>query len=153
MLQSTQNKRERKVVNVYGPGILEWTRANASIASPASPSPDTRQRAISARVTPRFLALFLVFPEPVALGRGRQLVLLSGRLRFFLVLGGRTLRIISSLRDYDAISIARIRNERYKTTFLVATTSATDAVGELDGQLLRTFVRRCLGDMNQYEDK
>jgi len=57
------------------------------------------------------------------------------------------------LSDYDAISITRSRNERYKATILVATTSAFDAVGKLDGQLLRTFGRRFLVDMSQYEDK
>jgi hypothetical protein len=57
------------------------------------------------------------------------------------------------LRDYDAISITPIRNDRYKTTILVGTTSAFDAVGELDAQLLRTLAGRILGDMSQYEDK
>ena len=56
------------------------------------------------------------------------------------------------LGDYDAISITSSRNERYKTTILVGTTSAFDAIGELDAQLLRTLARRTLWDTNQYED-
>ena len=130
---------------------------NASSPSPASPSPDTRLRAISPRVTPRFLrlvaALFRVFLDPVDLGWNRRRNLCRGWLRFFLVIRVRTLRVSSRLRDYDAISITRSRNERCKTTILVGTTTAFDVVGELDGQLLRTFVRRFLGDMSQYEDK
>jgi hypothetical protein len=54
------------------------------------------------------------------------------------------------LRDYDAISITPIRNERYKTTILVGTTSAFDAVGELDRQLLRTFAGRTLITVGDY---
>jgi hypothetical protein len=119
---------------------------NASSPSPASPSPDTRLRAISTRVTPRFLrspaADFLAFPEPVALGWSRhgRLSLRRGWLRFSLVrvLKGRTFHGISRLRDYDAISVTAIRNERYKATILVGTTSAFGAIGELDAQGLRT---------------
>jgi hypothetical protein len=66
---------------------------------------------------------------------------------------GRALRSGFRLGDYDAISITRSRNERRKTTILVGTATAFDAVGELDGQLLRTFVRRILRDMSQHEDK
>ena len=50
----------------------------------------------------------------------------------------------SRLGDYDAISITCTRNERCKTTILVGTTSAFRALGELDGQLLRTLARRIL---------
>jgi len=74
-------------------------------------------------------------------------------LYLFRVRRGRALLSGFRLRDYDAISITRSRNERCKTTILVGTTTAFDVVGELDGQLLRTFVRRFLGDMTQYEDK
>jgi len=102
-----------------------------------SPSPARCVRAISPPVTPRFrhflAALFLVF-----LGWSRQV----NRLRFFLVLGGRTLRIIIGLRDYDAISVTRTRHEHCKTTVLATATSTFDAVGELDDQLLRTVCRR-----------
>jgi hypothetical protein len=119
---------------------------NASSLSAESPPSDTR--AISPLVTPRSLrclsTLFRVFRELVGFGS-------RGWLRFLLV--ARTLRIISRLRDYDAISVARSRNERYKTTVLGATTNAFDARGELDGQLLSTFARRCLANMSQYEDK
>jgi hypothetical protein len=66
---------------------------------------------------------------------------------------GRAILSGIRLRDYDAISITPIRNDRYKTTILVGTTSAFDAVGELDAQLLRTLAGRILGDMSQYEDK
>jgi len=51
---------------------------------------------------------------------------------------GRALLCAFRLGDYDAISKTSIRNERGKTTILVATTNAFRAVGELDGQLLRT---------------
>jgi len=51
----------------------------------------------------------------------------------------------SGLRDHDAISITRSRNERCNTTILAAATNAFDAVRELDRQLLRTIVRRILG--------
>ena len=51
---------------------------------------------------------------------------------------GRALLGAFRLRDYDAISKSSIRNERGKTTILLATTDAFRAVGELDGQLLRT---------------
>jgi hypothetical protein len=105
----------------------------------------------------------LVSPEPVALGCGcgfgwSRRLWQGGhrdRLCFILVrvIRGGTLRISFRLRDYDAISITPIRNERYKTTILVGTTSAFDAVGELDRQLLRTFAGRTLGNMSQYEDK
>ena len=83
----------------------------------------------------------------------RLVTILGICLCFSAVRRGRALLSGIRLRDYGAISIARSRNERYKTTFLVATTSAIGAVGELDGQLLRTLARRCLGDMSQYEDK
>jgi hypothetical protein len=68
---------------------------------------------------------------------------------------GRALLSASGIRlgDYDAISITRSRNERYKTTILAATTLAFGVVGELEGQLLRAFVRRILGDMSQCKDK
>jgi hypothetical protein len=89
----------------------------------------------------------------VGLGWSRRLVLHRGWLRVFLVVGGRTLRSSSRLGDYDAISITRSRNERYKTTILAATTLAFGVVGELEGQLLRTLVRRILGDMSQCKDK
>ena len=71
----------------------------------------------------------------------------------FRVRRGRALLGGIRLGDYDAISITRSRNERYKTTILVATTGAFDTVGELGGQLLRTLARRCLGDKSQYEDR
>jgi hypothetical protein len=74
----------------------------------------------------------------VALGRSRRLNLHMGWLRFSHVLRGRTLHVISRLRDYDAISVIVIRNERYKATILVGTTTAFGAVGELDAQGLRT---------------
>ena len=65
---------------------------------------------------------------------------------------GRTLLSSIRLGDNDAISITRSRSERYKTTILVGTTSAFNAIGELDTQLLRTLARRTLWDTNQYED-
>lgn len=65
---------------------------------------------------------------------------------------GRTLLSSIRLGDYDAISVTRSRSERYKTTILVGTTSAFNAIGELDAQLLRTLARRTLWDTNQYED-
>ena len=62
---------------------------------------------------------------------------------------GRALRSGFRLGDYDAISETRIRNERCKTTVLGGTTRAFGAGGELDGQLLRSFARRVLGNMIQ----
>jgi hypothetical protein len=66
---------------------------------------------------------------------------------------GRVLHRGFRLGDYDTIPVTHIRNERHNTTILVGTTSAFDAGGELDGQLLRTLASRILGDMSQYEDK
>ena len=109
---------------------------------------------ISPRVTPRALAaLFLAFPEPVDLGWCRRLNLHRGWLRFSLDLG-RTLRsIFRRLGDYEAISITRSHNDRYKTTILVATTGAFGAVGQLEARLLRTSGVRILGVMSQCENK
>jgi hypothetical protein len=61
--------------------------------------------------------------------------------------GGTTERLL----EYGAISDLIIRNERYDTTVLGGTTSALDISRELDGELLRFSVRRCLGDMGEYE--
>ena len=106
-----------------------------------------------------FLVLGLVGPSRLVCLR--LVSILGTCLRLFRVRRGRALLSASPsasasgirLGDYDAISIARSRNERYKTTILVATTSAFGVVGELEGQLLRTLARRALGDTSQYEDK
>lgn len=92
-------------------------------------------------------AHLLAFPELVALGWKRRF---RAWLRFFLVPRGRTLRIISRLADHDAISITRSRNKRCNTAILVLTTKAFYALGELDGQLLRTCICRTLGEKSQY---
>jgi hypothetical protein len=66
--------------------------------------------------------------------------------------GSRALRSGSSLGDYNAVSITRSRNERYKTKLPRGPTSALRAVGQLNGQLLRAGGLGNLGDMSQYED-
>ena len=99
-----------------------------------------------------FLVLGLVGPSRLVCLR--LVSILGTCLCLFRVRRGRALLSASAsasgirLGDYDAISITRSRNERYKTTVLVATTSAFGVVGELEGQLLRTLARRVLGNMS-----
>ena len=68
------------------------------------------------------------------------------------VRSGRAPRSGVRLGEYEAISITLFRFDRRKTKFPVVPTTATGALGELEGHRLFTWGRWILGDMNQHED-